>query len=72
MEKNKEKKFCYFCKQGIEGIDYKDTHMLRQFINVYKKILPSKRTGVCSWHQRKLSMAVKRSRTMALLPFTNK
>jgi small subunit ribosomal protein S18 len=36
------------------------------------KILPRKRTGVCSWHQRKLATAIKRSRIMALLPFTNK
>jgi small subunit ribosomal protein S18 len=56
----------------LREIDYKDTRTLARFVNVYKKILPRKRTGVCSWHQRKLSNAIKMSRIMALLPFTNK
>lgn len=66
---NKSEKFCVFCKHDIHVIDYKDTRLLHKFINIYKKILPSKRTGVCAWHQRKLAMAVKRSRIIALLPF---
>lgn len=70
--KNNESKSCYFCDNDEKEIDYKDTRTLRRFINTYKKILPRKRTGVCSWHQRKLANAIKRSRTMALLPFTNK
>jgi len=70
--KNNETKSCYFCDNQEKEIDYKDTRTLRRFINTYKKILPKKRTGVCSWHQRKLATAIKRSRTMALLPFTNK
>lgn len=70
--KNNESKSCYFCDNDEKDIDYKDTRTLRRFINTYKKILPRKRTGVCSWHQRKLATAIKRSRTMALLPFTNK
>lgn len=69
---NNDKKTCYFCDNQEKDIDYKDTRTLRRFINTYKKILPRKKTGVCSWHQRKLAMAIKRSRTMALLPFTNK
>jgi len=60
---------CYFCLYNIEEIDYKDTRTLSRFINVYKKILPRKRTHTCSWHQRKLADAVKKSRIMALLPF---
>jgi small subunit ribosomal protein S18 len=63
---------CYFCANNIQDIDYKDTRTLARFVNVYKKILPQKRTRLCSWHQRKLSTAVKRSRIMALLPYTNK
>lgn len=70
--RNNESKSCYFCDNDEKDIDYKDTRTLRRFINTYKKILPRKRTGVCSWHQRKLATAIKRSRTMALLPFTNK
>jgi small subunit ribosomal protein S18 len=44
---------------------------LQKFINIYKKITPRKRSGLCSWHQRKLAMAIKRARIMALLPFTS-
>jgi len=65
----KNEKECYFCVNNMKELDYKDTHLLNQFINIYKKILPRKRTGVCSWHQRKLAQAIKRSRIMALLPF---
>jgi small subunit ribosomal protein S18 len=66
------KKQCYFCVNNVNDIDYKDIQLLQKFINTYKKILPRKRTGTCSWHQRKLAMAVKRARTMALLPYLNK
>ena len=68
---NKKTKECYFCVNTLD-VDYKDTRTLRRFINFYMKILPSARTGVCSWHQRKLSAAIKRSRVMALLSATHK
>lgn len=68
---NKKSKECYFCVNTLD-VDYKDTRTLRRFINFYMKILPSARTGVCSWHQRKLSSAIKRSRVMALLAATHK
>ncbi len=67
----KKEKQCYFCVNNIKEIDYKDTQTLRRFINSYFKILPKKRTGACAKHQRKLATAIKRSRIMALLPFTN-
>jgi len=63
----KKEKSCYFCENNIKEIDYKNTGLLRRFVNFHMKILPRKRTGVCAWHQRKLSTAVKRSRIMALL-----
>ncbi len=66
----KKVKTCHFCVNNINEIDYKDTEMLRRFINSYMKILPVKRTGTCAWHQRKLATAVKRARVMALMPFT--
>ncbi len=69
---NKPEKECYFCVNNVVEIDYKDTRTLRRFINSHMKILPKKRTGVCSWHQRKLSLAIKNSRIMALLPFTHR
>jgi len=67
----KNEKACYFCVNGIKEIDYKDINTIRRFTNTYKKILPRKRTGTCSWHQRKLATAIKRARVMALLPFTS-
>ncbi|HOZ55734.1 MAG: 30S ribosomal protein S18 [Parcubacteria group bacterium ADurb.Bin316] len=66
----KKEKSCCFCVNNIKEIDYKDIRTLQRYINVYKKILPRKRTGLCSWHQRKLAVAIKRARIMALLPFT--
>jgi len=72
MEKNttiKKEKACIFCQHNVKEIDYKDTSALRRFLSGYMKILPKRRTGVCSKHQRKLATAIKRSRIMALLPF---
>ena len=66
------KKECHFCVNNIDEVDYKDTHTLRRFINFHQRILPGKRTGTCSWHQRKLANAIKRARVMALLSFTHK
>lgn len=68
---NKKPKECYFCVNNLD-VDYKDTRTLRRFVNFYMKILPGARTGVCAWHQRKLSEAIKRSRVMALLAATHK
>lgn len=65
-------KSCHFCTNSIKEIDYKDVSALRRFIYPYGKIIPRRRTGTCSKHQRKLSMAIKRARIMALLLFTNK
>lgn len=71
-QNNKAKaKNCHFCVNNISTIDYKDTQTLRRFISSYAKIVPRKRSGVCSKHQRKLANAIKRARIMALLPFTN-
>lgn len=68
----KKAKQCYFCVNNLKDVDYKDANFLRRFINSYGKILPKKRTGTCSKHQRKLAIAVKRARVMAILPFVNK
>jgi len=67
----KKSKECYFCVNNLE-VDYKDIRTLRKFINFYMKILPGARTGVCAWHQRKLSTAIKRARVMSLLAATHK
>ncbi len=68
----KSEKQCYFCQNNIKEIDYKEIQLLRRFINSYGKIFPKKRTGVCAKHQRRLAIAIKRARIMAMLPFTNK
>ncbi|MDX9778749.1 MAG: 30S ribosomal protein S18 [Patescibacteria group bacterium] len=68
---NKNSKECFFCVNQIDA-DYKDVRTLRRFINFYMKILPGSRTGVCAWHQRKLTQAIKRARVMALLSPTHK
>jgi small subunit ribosomal protein S18 len=60
---------CHFCKVNQKTIDYKDTDTLRRYLSSFGKIVARKRSGVCQWHQRKLSNAIKRARFMALLPF---
>ncbi len=63
-----KKKICRFCTQKLK-IDYKDADTLRRFITERGKILPRRITGTCAKHQRALALAIKRSRTLALLPF---
>ncbi|HCU48208.1 TPA: 30S ribosomal protein S18 [Patescibacteria group bacterium] len=65
-------KECYFCINGLTDIDYKDTRTMQKFLSGYGKILPHRRTGNCIKHQRKLSLAIKRARLMALIPFVAK
>ncbi|MDD5342772.1 MAG: 30S ribosomal protein S18 [Patescibacteria group bacterium] len=67
-----KEKACYLCAQGINEIDYKDVQLLQRFISSYAKILPKKRTGTCSKHQRKLALAIKQARQVALLPTTGR
>ncbi len=63
------KKFCKFCVDKVDNIDYKDIHKLRKYITEKGKILPSRMTGNCAGHQRRLVVAIKRARHIALLPF---
>jgi small subunit ribosomal protein S18 len=62
-------KFCPFCADK-SNIDYKDANKLRRFISERGKIEPRRRSGVCAKHQRNLSLAIKRARFLALLPYT--
>lgn len=64
------KKVCRFCAERLEYIDYKDIKRLRNLITERAKIIPSRITGTCSKHQRQLTVAIKRARNIALLPFT--
>lgn len=63
------KKECYFTKNHIEHIDFKDVELLKKFITERGKILPRRVTGTSAKYQRKLAIAIKRARHMALLPF---
>lgn len=63
---------CYFCTKNVRDIDHKDSEVLKKFISGQAKILPTRKTGVCASHQRKLSRAIKRARILALLPFTTR
>ncbi len=65
-------KQCYFSENNIKHIDYKDTDLLKKFLNPHARVQGKKRTGVSSTHQRKLAMAVKRARYMALLPYVSR
>lgn len=63
------KKYCRFCADKLEFIDYKDSKLLRSFMTERGKILSRKMTGTCSRHQRQLTKAIKRARSIALLPY---
>ena len=69
FKKSSKKKVCIFCQNKDEKIDYKDVNKIKKYITEKGKILPRRQTGVCSRHQRELSLAIKRARVMALLPF---
>lgn len=64
-----QKKFCYFKKNNVKYIDYKDVDLLKMFIAPTGKISPRHSTGTCAKHQRELAKAIKLARFMALLPF---
>ena len=64
-----KKKYCRFKRSGIKYIDYKDPDFLLKFINEQGKILPRRLTGTSLKFQRKISVAVKRARHLALLPY---
>jgi small subunit ribosomal protein S18 len=63
------RKVCKFCVDKVEYVDYKDIRRLRNFITDRGKIIPRRISGNCAPHQRQLTMAIKRARNIALLPF---
>jgi len=65
------KKVCAFCVDRIYDIDYKDIPRLRRYISERAKIIPRRVTGTCAHHQRQLTVAIKRARHIALLPYVS-
>jgi len=65
-----KKRVCSFCVDKVKDIDYKDAGRLRRYVSDRGKILPRRMSGNCARHQRQLTVAIKRSRNMALIPFT--
>ncbi len=66
----RKKKICSFCVDKIAVIDYKDAPRLKKYVTERGKILPRRITGNCAHHQRMLTVSIKRSRNMALLPYS--
>ena len=64
------KKVCSFCVDKVTDIDYKEVAKIRKYVSERGKILPRRISGNCAKHQRQLTMAIKRARVVALLPYT--
>jgi small subunit ribosomal protein S18 len=67
----RRRKFCRFTAENIKQVDYKDIGILKNFINENGKIIPARITGTKARYQRQLSVAIKRARFLALLPYTD-
>lgn len=65
----RRRKVCKFCEQKVGVVDYKDVKLIGEFVSERGKILPRRLTGTCARHQRLLTVAIKRARNIALLPF---
>ncbi|TKZ35802.1 30S ribosomal protein S18 [Brachyspira catarrhinii] len=64
-----KKKFCFFCKNDIDIVDYKDMKLLKRYVKESGKIVPKRLNGTCAKHQRMVTKAIKRARNIALLPY---
>ena len=67
----RRRKFCRFTAEGVKEVDYKDIDVLKDFINENGKIIPARITGTKAKFQRQLSVAIKRARFLALMPYTD-
>jgi small subunit ribosomal protein S18 len=63
------KRYCFFCKENIDIVDYKNTGMLERYISDRGKIRPRRSSGNCVQHQRRVAVAIKRARVLALIPY---
>ena len=64
-----KRKSCYFCREKVDEVDYKNYNQLRRYISEKGKIRSRRITGACRRHQEQIAVAVKRAREMALLPY---
>ena len=64
-----KRRICLFCRDKVETIGFKDPGILRPYISDRGKIAPRRKSGACARHQRRLAVAIKRARHLALLPF---
>ena len=71
MNRQRRRKVCAFCTERDAVIDYKNPAQLRKFISERGKILPRRMTGTCARHQRQVTVAVKRARQLALIPYVS-
>ena len=69
---NRRRKYCFFCKENVEEVDYKDYGTLRRFMSERGKIRSRRTTGACRRHQRQVAVAIKRAREVALLPYSSR
>lgn len=67
----KKRRVCSFCIDKVETVDYKEVGRLRKYITERGKILPRRISGNCAHHQRQLTIAIKRARQVALLPYSS-
>ncbi|HHY95221.1 MAG TPA: 30S ribosomal protein S18 [Firmicutes bacterium] len=68
--RKRKRKVCAFCVDKVTAVDYKDVSRLRRYLSERGKIVPKRISGNCARHQRQLTVAIKRARNIALLPFT--
>ncbi|NLV72452.1 MAG: 30S ribosomal protein S18 [Actinobacteria bacterium] len=69
---SRRRKYCFFCKEGVDQVDYKDFTTLRRFMSERGKIRSRRTTGACRRHQRQVAVAIKRAREIALLPYSSR
>ena len=66
---HRKRRICAFCVEKVDHIDFKQHEVLRRYLNEHGRIRPRRQTGTCAKHQRRLAVAVKQARHIALLPF---
>lgn len=71
MERSRRRKICRFCENKITYIDHKDERIMRRFVNERGKLISRRISGNCAKHQRKLTLAVKRARVLAIMAFAS-